>query len=522
MEEELKKKAVVIKNLKTLGKQFRDKSTSSEERVKELEAATQNKEKEISELKEKLETTEKELEEATALTEQLNPTEHLERIKEIETLKNNIEKLEEQKREHTEKTKSILSTMRVKLSESKAENQKLKEDLKSNNVTAQIVELREDIEKMKTEKEKMKTALESRLKQVTNENLVLKTEVNDLQDIKTKLDEQIEQLQTQLETAATAAAKPVAVAGVVHQHEQRKQVQPQAHIPPHRHQPPQRDEFRPPQTASIRPMTQRSAAAVVLPTSQGSSAQPDAGSAVPVVSVSPSVSSAAAATPQLPSTSQLDPTAVEFIPGDRSAATSSDSTMAEEEPTETFRPDSVQASTSSPAPPTQSAQTSTSGQGATQTTASVQPTLKRARDVMENVVIEDASVAGPSGSIQHHQVKKAKLVALSVEHEVIAEQSSAADVDPSAADSQGEEVDLDFDDNTDNIVESSGGIAEEVEVGGQPTEEMDYGGEDLEEGEVTEEEEEEIAGPEMVDVEAGAIERAPTGWYFIILSVINF
>ena len=500
----MKKKTANMKNLRTVGKQFREKFTSAEETVKALEATAQNKEKEISELKEKLETTEKELEEANALTEQLNPVEHLERMKEIETLKEKLKKLEELKKDHTEKAKDILHKLRSNLAEANAENKKLKEDLKGDSVTAHIVELKDDIEKMKVEKEKMKTALESRLKKLTNENLALKTELNDLQDMKTKLDEQIEQLQTQLETAATAAAKPVAVAGVVHQHEQRKQVQPQAHIPPHRHQPPQRDEFRPPQTASIRPMTQRSAAAVVLPTSQGSSAQPDAGSAVPVVSVSPSVSSAAAATPQLPSTSQLDPTAVEFIPGDRSAATSSDSTMTEEEPSDSFRPDSVQASTSSPAPPTQSAQTSTSGQGATQTTASVQPTLKRAREVMENVAIEDASVAGPSGSTQHHQYKKAKLVAPSVEHEVVAEQSSAAD-------SQGEEVDPDFDDNADNIVESSGGIAEEGEVGGRRTEEMDFGEEDLEEGEVTEEEEEEIADPEMVDVESGATERAPTG-----------
>ena len=64
-------------------------------------------------------------------------------------------------------------------------------------------------------------------------------------------------------------------------------------------------------------MTQRSAPAVVLPTSQANVAQPEIATVQPTVSVSPSVSSA----PQVPSTSQLDPSAQEFIPMDRSSST---------------------------------------------------------------------------------------------------------------------------------------------------------------------------------------------------------
>jgi len=205
--------------------------------------------------------------------------------------------------------------------------------------------------------------------------------------------------------------------------------------------------------------------------------------------VSPSVSSAAA--PQMPSTSQLDPSASEFVPsGDRSAATSSDSTM-EDEPSESFRPDSVQASTSSPAPPTQSAQTSTSG-GTTQTTASVQPTLKRAREV--EVSHDESAVAGPSG-----MQKKAKTVTSTEE----AEQSyETGDSDVNADSQEGGDSEIYTSDVTrsdDNNVVSSGATGREEEEEGQAEEGMEYAADDVEEGEVTEDEEEEIAGPEEED-----------------------
>ena len=143
----------------------------------------------------------------------------------------------------------------------------------------------------------------------------------------------MDSLQTELQAAQLVSLtgserpEPVAVARVVQKREKPqqpgKQQQPQAHIQPHLHTPSThtpRDEHRPTQTASVRPMAQRATSqAVVLPTSQVSLGQPEVATVQPTVSVSPSVSSEAGPS-QLPSTSQpprpalLDAGALEFYP----------------------------------------------------------------------------------------------------------------------------------------------------------------------------------------------------------------
>ena len=115
----------------------------------------------------------------------------------------------------------------------------------------------------------------SQLKSTKEDKEKLEGELNMSQLEQQRLEEQVESLQAEVAAAQLAShsggerSKPVAVAGVVHQQEKvavaaaRKQQQPQAHIPPHRHT----------QTASIRPMAQRATTqAVVLP-SQVSSSQ---------------------------------------------------------------------------------------------------------------------------------------------------------------------------------------------------------------------------------------------------------
>jgi len=152
-------------------------------------------------------------------------------------------------------------------------------------------------------------------------------------------------------------------------------------------------------------MTQRAAAAVVLPSQVVSGAQPEIATVQPTVSVSPSVSSAAN-TPQVPTTSMLDPNTPEFIPA--AVQTTNEVVEAGDESSRmavtTVRQESVQASTSIPQS-LHSAQTASSS--VTQTTVSVHPTMKRAR---ETEFVVDEQEAGPSG-LQ----KKARTVSLTPE-----------------------------------------------------------------------------------------------------------
>ena len=409
--EEMAKLKTQIKSLKAIGRQFRERSEAAGAEVTSLKDEISKVKESCSKLEADVSTKSIELQEARSLIESLDADGVAETMETMEKEKITLElKLKEQE----EKTRKLLENAKLKINELKAKNR----DLTENDEKALIEKKNQEIEKQnkeieqaRMEKEKLRNALDSSITALRNENLALKNAVNDMKEEKDKQQEQIEQLQHELLASQSAAAKPVAVAGVVHQQETRKQTQPQAHIQPHRHQP--RDEYRPTQTASIRPMTQTRGAtqAVVLPTSQVSSVQPEVATVQPTVSVSPSVSSA---TPQLPSTSALDPTAPEFNPVDRS--TSSEVAEPVEEASRVsgnVRPLDIHASTSGPSGSMHSAQTSTSGN--TQTTVSVQPTLKRPREVAEvEFSAVDLDEAGPSG-IQ----KKARTISSTEDQEFI-------------------------------------------------------------------------------------------------------
>ena len=147
-------------------------------------------------------------------------------------------------------------------------------------------------------------AIMSQLKSTKDDKEKLENDLFSAQQEKERLEEQVKNLEKERQEAQTELRgdrpKLVAVAGVVQQQERekpapRKQQQPQAHIQPHLRTAHTRDEHwtNKTQAASICPMAQRATSqAVVLPTSQMSSGQPEVATIQPTVSVSPSVSSA--------------------------------------------------------------------------------------------------------------------------------------------------------------------------------------------------------------------------------------
>jgi len=528
--DELSKNKGILKNLKSIGRNYREKS---EKAAKEVETLT----KEIAGLTEKcsevnadLITKSEELKNAKDLVESLGPEAMQKMIEDNEELKKTNEDLEKKCTEKEERAKKVLETAKEKLNKLQATISEQKKIIGTSKEKSLIDEKNKEIEQAKAEKELMKSALESQMTKLKNENLGLKTSLLEVKEEKEKQQELLDQLQ---------ASKLVAVAGVVHQQEPRKQAQPQAHIQPHRHTP--RDEHRPTQTASIRPMSQRAAAqAVVLPTSQANNAQPEIATVQPTVSVSPSVSSV----PQVPSTSQLDPSALEFIPIDRSSSSEAmDQADESSRGPGNSRIDMVQASTSSPSGSVSSAQTSTSG-GSTQssgsgtqssgcstqssgsgtqssvggiqisggstqssvgstpssgcgtqsggvsiqTTASVQPTLKRSRQNLETDLGSDEPEAGPSG-IQ----KKARTVSSNEEvvEDTADNQDMESDVDEGAIETSSHHGTI-TSQAQDNLVQDQ---EDEITIpfSAEPVEE-----DETEEGEISEdgEEEEETPVPE--------------------------
>jgi len=219
-----------------------------------------------------------------------------------------------------------------------------------------------------------------------------------------------------------------------------------------------------------------------------SSAAAEVATVQPTVSVSPSVSSAA--TPQLPTTSQLDPAASEFVPADRAVPDSGEDSLR----TAAGRMD---ASTSGPAVSVHNAQTSTSSN--TTTTASVPPTLKRTREVEAEYLAEEGE-AGPSGT-----GKKARIVSAEAAMAVaeVAEDEEEAELD--------DEVEVDEEDGAFNEAVSSevistdtGDVVEEQDTA--VDEEMEP---DMDAGEMSEDGEEDSAAP--VDIDALAEDDEETG-----------
>merc|ERR1719266_3221046 len=312
-----------------------------------------------------------------------------------------------------------------------------------------ISTLETETEKLKAENEELQktsTLKEERAKTVLK---TARAKIQKSEDEKKKLELELEQI-GQATAAGSSEEQDLRLKAIMSQLKSTKddkEKQPQAHIQPHlrtAHTP--RDEHRPTQTASIRPMAQRATSqAVVLPTSQMSPGQPEVATVQPTVSVSPSVSSATGSSgsgnQQVPSTSQpgnqqqaggsqqqapgllLDPTAAEFYPTARSA--SSEAVVIELEDASMPRAvviprqDQPQASTSGPMASTGSSSgpgTGPSTSGATgsaspsaPTTASVPPTLKRPREMMADSDSQSSSegAMGGSASVPGMQ-KKAK------------------------------------------------------------------------------------------------------------------
>jgi len=466
--EELTKMKQNMMNLRKIGRKFRQEAEVAK---KELEKAVEEKAQIDEKLKAKqteLSSKDEELKATQDLMKDLDPANIHEMMEKNQQLEEEVTEFRKKETDKENRAKKVLESAKDKIRFLTNKNKELEMLKDASGENTMIEDLKKQIDKAKMEKESMKSALDSTISAIKSDNAKLKTNLEKLKEDKDKQQEQIESLQQELAIATqNCQTKPVAVAGMVHQQETRKQPQPQAHIQPHRHQP--REEHRPPQTASIRPMTQRAAAAVVLPTSQVTSGQPEIATVQPTVSVSPSVSSAATPAPQIPSTSQLDPNATEFAPAattvtamgatasassDRSAASSS--TDMSNDPTQdestrglvSSRMDGVQASTSTPSAAMHGvAQTSTGGSsGNTQTTtASVQPTLKRMRDLETEIIVgNDDQQAGPSGIQQ--QPKKARTVSST-------EEMFVANID----DAESQEIDSDseamntVEQETDNI-----------------------------------------------------------------------
>ena len=393
-----KEKATVLQ-LKKIGRKFREQKESEEKKVKALEEEKKKMEEELAK---------KPTEGASGA---VSPTqgddethklleESMERISTLETeserLKAENTELKDTMAVKEERAKSVLKNARNKIQ--KCEDEKKELELELERISAGSAGGASEEQDLRLK------AIMSQLKSTKEDKEKLEGELNMSQLEQQRLEEQVESLQAEVAAAQLAShsggerSKPVAVAGVVHQQERekaapRKQQQPQAHIQPHlRAAPTPRDEHRPTQTASIRPMAQRATSqAVVLPTSQMSPSQPEVATVQPTVSVSPSVSSAtgAGAGPsQLPSTSQpplvvIDPANAEFYPRPAEVEVE-DAAM----PRAVVIPrqDQPQASTSGPqalAGPSTGPSTSGGGGGASPsapTTASVPPTLKRPRD----------------------------------------------------------------------------------------------------------------------------------------------
>ena len=427
-EEELKTSKNHGVQLKKIGQNMRTKANNAEKRVTELEEenkllkdqlSAQPHESAGSETGSQA-TSQGELDEAHKLLEASQ-----QRIEELEAdLESTKKENEETNKKMSEKearAKAVLTNAKTRIQKVEDEKNKLQKQLDEITSGGSSSD--------NAEEEFRKKALNSQINSLRADKERLETERIESLTEKEKLMEQVEALQQELVAAQLAAAqKPVAVAGVVHQQEKtvstaaRKQQQPQAHIPPHRHQPPQ-----PPQTASIRPMSQRATSqAVVLPSSQVSQAAVEVATVQPTVSISPSVTSAsvsaASSNPQLPSTSQpqlLDPNAAEFVPVVSQASASGSLDLPEDTPRAVITPrqDQPQASTSGPVVTSVSSTPTTSGTSSSQagpssapSTASVQPTLKRPRESPQtesDSISSGDNVAGPSG---YHQQKKPRTI----------------------------------------------------------------------------------------------------------------
>lgn len=224
LHEELAKTKINIKSLKNIGRNYREKHEKNtaelQKSVTEMATLTEKLKKAESDLAAK----EAELLEARKLVgdahdqfDQMD-NEKNKKIAELETRNENVE----------ERAKRALETAKTKIGKLQIQVKDLQALQNNESDTSLIEEKNREIEQAKEEKERLKSAMESQLAKLRTENTSLKNKIEELTQEKKNQQEQLDQMQS---------AKLVAVAGVVHQQEPRKQAQPQAHIQPHRHTP---------------------------------------------------------------------------------------------------------------------------------------------------------------------------------------------------------------------------------------------------------------------------------------------
>ena len=218
--ESLKQLKLTAKNLRNIGRNFREKHdkvlAEKTEVVTELESVKATLAAKEKELEGKI----RDLEGAQSLMESMSPETVAKALEENDTLKEKNVALENKLKVTNEKAKSIVLTAQAKI-------KKLQEVVNSSDekgaLEAKIKEieaLTSESEKAAAEKDQMKAALESAINKLRKENEGLKNSLKEVKEEKEKQQEQLDQLQLELQ----ATAKPVAVAGVVHQQEPRKQV----------------------------------------------------------------------------------------------------------------------------------------------------------------------------------------------------------------------------------------------------------------------------------------------------------
>ena len=215
----LKTNKATIKSLRNIGRQFREKTAQVEKEKQAVDEEVAALKTKLAEKEAELTSKHADLVNAQSLMDSMGPEALSKALEEVDNLKGKNETLEVKLKSNRERAQTVIETAKNKI-------KKLQEQVKDKSLdekTQEIAHLNEEAEKASAEKDQMKAALESAINKLRKENDTLKNSLKEVKDEKEKQTEQLEQLQLELQTSQ-ATAKPVAVAGVVHQQEPRKQV----------------------------------------------------------------------------------------------------------------------------------------------------------------------------------------------------------------------------------------------------------------------------------------------------------
>ena len=193
--EELTRTKGILKNLKSIGRNFREKSekavTEVENLKKEITALTET----CCQVTADLNTKTEELKKAKDLVERFEPESVQKLIEMNEELKKMNEDLDKKCAEKEERAKKVLETAKEKLNNLQAKIQEQRKIICSSKDKTLIDEKNKMIEEAKREKELMKSALESQMTKIKAENLALNSRLLEVQGEKLKQQELLSQLQ---------------------------------------------------------------------------------------------------------------------------------------------------------------------------------------------------------------------------------------------------------------------------------------------------------------------------------------